>query len=133
MSCKSGLYAVNTNEQATTIGAVINFGNVVRRFGQNINLSGGNVVLHGIGYYNISASFTIRGASANVVDIQLYKNGTPITGAFVRRTGAVGNVCTLTIPEVMLREFCCNESVITAVITGDASTVTNATINVVKL
>ncbi len=133
MSCKSGLYAVNNASQTMTINGVINFGQLVRKFGQNINLSGGNVVLRGVGYYNISANFVLTANGAGPVVIQLYRNGVPIAGAVASMTTTATRVYTLSIPPVKVREFCCNEDIITAVITGDASTITTAAINVDKL
>ena len=133
MSCKSLLYAVNSSPQAMEENGVINFGQIVRRFGRNVNLVNGNAVLQGAGYYKISVNFVLTGAGTGPVVIQLYKNGVAIEGATDSRTLAVGNVNTLSMPAVVVRDLCCVESVITAVITGDASTINTAAITVEKL
>ena len=44
MSCKSALYAANTNTQTVTADdTVISFDNIVRRYGKCVHLYGGNV------------------------------------------------------------------------------------------
>ena len=128
---KALLYAANTSTQAyVATGTVINFGNVVRRYGSNINLSGGNISVNGSGYYNIDAHFTFNGA-AGTATIQLYKDGVAIPGAVATQVESATGTYAVTIPAV-IREVCCCESTITAVISGVAGNVTNAAIVVEK-
>ena len=53
MGCSSAIYAANSNSQAiaANTATVINFGQVVRAFGPNTNISGGNVTINNAGYY----------------------------------------------------------------------------------
>ena len=125
---KALMYAVNTNDQTGTI----NFGSIIRRYGKNINLSGGNPVIRGEGYYRIDTNFNITGGAAGLVTIGLYRNGVLIPGSEVSLTVANTVQYVVAMPSVAVREYCCNESNITAVISGVAATVTNATILVEK-
>lgn len=134
MGCKSGLYANNNAAQALVAGNTINFGNVVRRYGCNANTDGGNVILRGTGYYLVIMKFVVvNGADAAATPtITLYKDGTAYAGAYVTDTIAVGATKTMEIP-CMIRETCDCDSTITAIISGAAATINNATVTVVKL
>lgn len=127
----SVLYAVNSNTQTLPIGSTINFGNIVRRYGCNCNLSGGNVVLKGTGYYNINTNFSFVAGGAGTATIALYKDGVAIPGAFASRATAEAGAYVMSIPAIV-RQTCCCDSQITAVVTGVATTLNNATITVVK-
>ena len=128
---KSVLYAANTSTQAfAATGTVINFGSIVRRYGDNLALSGGNVVARGCGYYDIDTNITFNGAAGTVV-VQIYKDGVPIPGATTSTTIAANVNAQVSIPAI-IREVCCNESTITVVISGVAGNVINAAIDVEK-
>ena len=131
MSCKSCVYGANTASQNIVDGGTINFGSIVRRFGNNTNIAGGNGVVIGEGYYDIDTNITFT-AAAGTVTIALYKDGVPITGATATRTTAATSSYTITIP-ALVRQKCCCESVITAVLTGEDTTVTNAAIIIEKV
>lgn len=128
MSCKSALYGVNTYEQNLTVGDVINFGQIVRRFGCHTNLNSGNVVLKGVGYYSFDSIFQFTGTGT--ATITFYKDGVAIPGA--KASVVMATDTSVSIP-FMVRETCDCESTITAVITGADATMTNAAIKVVKL
>lgn len=135
MSCKSALYGVNTNTQTVAVNGVVNFGQIVRRFGCHTNMSSGNVVLKGIGYYDVVSNVTINNTDTTNVSnpiITFYKDGVAIPGAVAEATIASSGYETLTIPFVV-RETCDCESTITAVITNASASITNATVKVVKL
>ncbi len=129
---KALLYAVNSNSQAVALNGAINFGNVVRRYGKNIGLSDGNVIISGEGYYDIDTNVSFT-AGGTLTTITLYKNGVAIPGASVSLTTVADNLYSVSIPAI-IREtgFCCNTSTITAVVTGSATTVTSASILVEK-
>lgn len=129
---KSLLYGVNTNNQVIVIGDRVNFGNVVRRYGKNIDMTGGEVFINGEGYYNIDASVTFAGTGAGDVTVTLLRDGAIIPGAGATATLAAAGTITLTLPPCVVRQKCCGESTITAVITGLAGAVTNATIRIEK-
>ncbi len=130
---KSVLYSANTASQTTTAaGTVINFGTVVRRYGCNAELSGGNAVVKGSGYYGVDISITFTASGAGTAVIQLLKDGTAVTGATASITTAESTTYTVYIPSVV-RNVCCCESAISVVISGVAGAVTNAAIVVQKL
>lgn len=132
MSCKSTLYAVNSNSQVLALSDTINFGSIVRRFGCNCDLSGGNVIINGVGYYDIDTNFTYTAGAAGDVEIALYKDGTLIPGATVTKTVAANSTYSFSIPTIV-RHTCCCESTITAILTGVTGTFTNAAILVEKI
>ena len=132
MSCKSCLYAVNGTTQSVSDGGLINFGAVARRYGQNAYMSGGNIEILGSGYYDINTNFTLVASGAGTATITLMKDGTAISGASASLTVESGSTYALAIPAV-LRQMCCCESSITAMLSGVTGTVANATMIVEKL
>lgn len=129
---KALLYGVNRNVQTVVVGDRVNFGNIVRRYGCNLNMVGGEVSVTGEGYYNLDASVTVEAGAAGIVTVTLLRNGSVIPGAGASQTVAVGDTITLTTPPSVIREKCNGESTITAVISGVIGTISNATIRVVK-
>lgn len=128
---KSILYAANINDQAfVAAGTIINFGNIIRRYGCNLNLSGGNAIINGTGYYDVDVNLTFT-AAAGTVSIQIYKDGVAVPGAEATITTAATTNYSVTIPAI-IKENCCCESTITVVISGAAGTLSNATIKVEK-
>lgn len=133
MSCKSALYAANINTQTLTDGDVINFGSIVRRFGSNCILTGGNAVCMGSGYYDIEVHFSASSANTGNVIFGLYKDGTMIPGSLTTATiPSTNGFVSVTIP-VLVRQLCCGDTTITArVIEGDVS-IPDASIKVIKV
>ena len=122
MSCSSAIYAANTNPQTLTanVAATVNFGQIVRAFGAYTNLSGGNVVINNMGYYVGDTNITVKSTAGAVVTVQLFKNGVLIPGATSTSTiGTGATEISLSIP-FMIRNTCCAESTITAVVTSTA-------------
>lgn len=132
MSCKSALYGANTSEQALAVDGVISFGNIIRRFGNAVLLVAGNIVNTGAGYYDIDANFTFEGTATGTATITLYKDGIAIPGAVISHSTEADTVYNATIP-ALVRNVCCNESTITAVVTGVAVNVLNASVVVKKV
>lgn len=134
---RSLAYAANTQEQVIGAGGVINFGNAIRRYGCNCNISGGNATVKGNGYYTLSAAVTLLATAAGTTVITLYKNGVAIPGATASATLIAGNVYQLNIPAAVTRETgcgcgCADASTITAVVSGTGFTATNVAVTVVK-
>lgn len=133
MSCKSALYAVGTNVQTVTADeTVINFDNIVRRYGKCVHLSGGNVTIEEAGYYDVDTNLTFTAGAAGTVVIRIYKDGVPVPGAIVSETVAAGSIYALSIPTI-IRDTCNCESTITVKIAGVAGTVNNAAIAVERI
>lgn len=128
----SSIYAgSNTTLPTLATGTVIPFPSIVRRYGKNLNISGGNVVANGAGYYKGIASITYTGTAAGTVTFAVYENGTLVPFTTKSATTAENVINTITIP-FEVREKCCCEKVITVVATGAVVNVTNASILVDK-
>ena len=138
MSCKAGIYTANTSVQALAVGATINPGTIVRRYGNQcgnpiVNLSNNGIILNEKGYYNVIANVTDAPTGAGAVTVTLYQDGQPITGAVQTNTAAADSDATgVTVP-AMVRVINCAGSTITAVLTPGAGNATNFTFDVVKL
>lgn len=132
---KSAIYTSNTSAQALAVGSTISLGTIIRRFGQNVRLSGDAIYISGAGYYDIDASFTVTATNAGTVEIYAMKDNVAIPGAIASVSLAVGDVATISI-NALVREFgCCadNNSPITFVIGGTAETITNASVVVERI
>lgn len=129
---KSLVYGVNNSPQTVIVGDRVNFGSVVRRYGCNLNMSGGEVLVTGDGYYDIDSSITFVAGAEGIATITLLKDGSAIPGASASATVASGATVTLVTPPSAIREKCCCESTITAVISGVIGVISNATIRVEK-
>lgn len=128
----SVLYAGNDLTIPTTAtGTVIPFNNIVRRYGRNINVSGGNVVISGTGYYDGVVNITYEGTAAGTVSFVVYKDGVEIPFANASATTAVDVINSVAIP-FRVRETCCKEATITVVASGAVVDVTNNAISIEK-
>lgn len=126
---KSILYAVNPNDQTVAVGSIVNFGNLVRRYGCDCNISGGNAVVKSTGFYNIDTNMDFTASASGTVTITLYQDGVAIPGAFSTRTVVADAQYQITIPAVVRARCCfCNNSTITAVVSGQTVEVNNAAI-----
>lgn len=133
---KSAIYTANTSTQTIAVNGVIAPGTIIRRFGQNITLSGNALQLNGQGYYNIDTSFTVAPNAAGTVTITMYKDGVAIPGATASGTVAAANDSINLSISSLVREFCeCCEGLsnLTFVLTGIASSVTNSAIVIEKI
>ena len=134
MGCKSAIYTANTTAAVTAVGSTIPFGSIIRRFGQNIDLSGTAINICGRGYYDVDISVTANATAAGTVTVALFKDGVAVPGATASATvSAAGDTVNLSI-EALVREMCCDStSTLTLVLTGAAATVTNVAAVVEKL
>ena len=122
------VYAANNVSQAfVAAGTVINFGTPVRRYGCNCSVSGGNLVTHGSGYYYIDTNISFTAGGQGTATVQLYKDGVAIPGAIATLTTASATAYSVSIPAVV-RDKCCCDSTITAVISGVNGNVTSVAI-----
>lgn len=129
---KSLLYATSITSQTLAVNDVISFGNIVRRYGCNCNLSGGNAVISGNGYYDIDTNFVFTASAAGTATITLYVGGVAIPGATASFTTVADSTYAVSIPAIV-RETCCNNSTITAVLSGVAGSMITSSIIVEKV
>ena len=134
MGCKSAIYTANSTATVTAVGSTIPFGSIIRRFGQNIDLSGTAINICGRGYYDVGISVTANATAAGTVTVTLFKDGVAVPGATASASAAAaGDAVNLSI-EALVREMCCDStSTLTLVLTGAAATVTNVAAVVEKL
>ena len=131
---KSLIQTVNQSSQVVAANSIIDLGSVIRRFGCNLRLNGNAVEVDGAGYYTIDCNVTVAPTAAGNVQVAIYKNGVPLTGATA--TGSVstaGNPVTLPI-QTTIREGCnCDGGTsLTVVLVAGASTVSNVALRVEK-
>lgn len=119
---KSVLFARNTANQTNT---TINFGSVVRQYGCNVGLSGGNVVVTGAGYYDIDVNVTFTAGADGVTSITIYNDGVLVNNAIISVDG--GSAYNITIPAT-IKNSCCKDSTVTVVVSGATATVNIASI-----
>lgn len=121
------VYAVNTDSQSVAVGNAISFGSTVRHLGSNCNVVGGKLLIEGTGFYGIDTNITFSASAAGTATINLYKDGVMIPGATASVTTIGDDVYSISIPAV-IRQKCCCESSITAILTGVAATVASASV-----
>ena len=133
---KSAIYTANTSAQNVAVNGIINPGTIIRRFGQNLGLSGNAIQIDGAGYYDIDVSITAAPTAAGNVTVTMLKDGVVIPGATATQsTTAANNPVNLSISS-LVREFCpCCDGLsnLTFVLTGTAASISNVAIVVEKL
>lgn len=125
---KSVIYAANTVSQT---GSVIDFGNIIRRYGCNLKLSGGNIEVTGAGYYDLDVNITFLASGAGTATIQVYFDGVAVPGAKVTFTTESATNYAISIPSI-IKQNCNCTGTIAVVISGVAGNVSNAGIVVEK-
>lgn len=134
MGCKAGIYAVNTTEgTSVAIGGTLPLGNIIRRYGQSINLGGNGLSLTGGGYYDVDANVTVTATAAGSVSAALYLNGVEVPGAISTVTAAADDIVTLPVSALVRLNGCNAEGALTLVIGGQAVTTYNTAVVVEKI
>lgn len=139
MSCKSGIYVVNTQTgQSIGIGSTYVHSTVIRRYGKYCQLGGNGVSIGncqgGAGYYDIDANVSVVATATGNITATLYKDGAPVQGATATATaGAVGDVVTLPISALVRLNCDCDTANLTIVIGGQAVTAQNLAFVVEKI
>lgn len=139
------LYSVNSATQAVGLNGTINMGSSVRRYGcvghtktPYATTSGTTTTLSTCGcddiYFDVAANFVVTPTAAGTVTITAFQDGVAIPGAVGTATVAAA-ATTVTIPLVFGVKVpeCSTSSNITYVLTGAASSVTNAAQTVSKV
>lgn len=130
---KPTIYVANTSANSVLANGQIPFNQVVRRYGNIINLFGSDVRLLEPGYYYIDASATFTTPTAGDATITLRQDGVDVVGGSATETvSTTTQVKTVDISAVV-RVFCGQPSVISLFNTGVAVDVTAASMVVTKL
>lgn len=130
---KSAIYTANTTSTALTAGSAVPVGTTVRRFGQCVRQEGSSIALTAPGYYLVTASATLSPTAAGTVSITGQKDGVPISSAMAAETTAAAAASANLALTFMVRNTCCDSSVLSFVLGGEASTLTNFAVSVVKI
>ena len=94
---KSAIQIVNNASQSFIENSNIGLGNIIYRFGPNLGLNNNSLNIIGAGYYSINVSATVLPSAAGQVTLQLFRNGTAITGA-----SATVNLTSTTVPTTIV-------------------------------
>lgn len=130
---RSAIYTANTTSTALTVGSVLPVGTTIRRFGQCIRQEGSSIALTGPGYYLVNASVTLSPAAAGTVTVTGQKDGVAVSGATASETVAAAAATANLALTFMVRNTCCGSLVLSFVLDGATSTMTNFAVTVVKL
>lgn len=135
MSCKSGIFAVNTTVGTNlAIDSAYKPNAIIRRFGQNINLAGDSIIIKGSGYYKVDAVVSVLVPTAGEVSATLYKDGVAVSGATAMgSTSANGDYVTLSITALVKIGCNCDEATLSIVMGESATTSQNLAIVVEKV
>ncbi len=130
---RSAIYTANTTPTALAVGDIIPVGTTVRRYGQNIRQDGNTITVTGPGYYLVNVSATVAPTAAGTVTLTGQKDGVAVSGATAAATTAAAAASVNLSLAYIVRNTCCNSSILSYVLGGAASTVSNLAITVVKL
>jgi hypothetical protein len=138
MSCKSALFCINTgNPISLDEGASIPIGTIVRRFVPNITVDGTNILVRGLGYYKVNASFTLTPAATGTVTVQLFQDNAPVQGALATAEVAeTDTTVNLSFPAIVRLQGCnCNNeaSLLSFRIVENSSALVNSAITAEKM
>ena len=138
MSCKSGIYVVNTQTgQSIGIGSTYVPLTVIRRYGKYCQLGGNGVSIGncagGAGYYDVDASVSVAASDAGNITVTLFKDGAPVQGATAIATAAAGQIVTLPISAIVRLNCDCDTANLTIVIGGQVVTAQNLAFVVEKI
>lgn len=137
MSCKSLIDVATTASSAVVANGTLPLATIVRRRGNDVNLSGNSIAITDCGsnYYLVVVTATFTAPVAGVVTLNLQQNGVNVTGATASTTitTATTEVRSLSFPAI-IRTFNNNGiDSLSVVNSGVASTFSNIAITVNKL
>lgn len=131
---RSLIQVTNQSTQTVADNSIITLGSVQRRFGCNCKLSGNAIEVLGEGYYTVDATVSVAPTTAGDVEVAIYNNGVPLTGAVAYGTVATGGTVTLPIVATLRQGCCCaSADTLTLVLIEGGGTVTNVSIRVEKV
>ena len=130
---KSAIYTANTSAQTVAVNDIIPVGTTSRRFGCNIRQDGNTITLTGPGYYLVNASATIAPTAAGTVSVTGQKDGVAVIGATAAATTTAAAESANLSLGFIARNVSCGSSILSFVLSGAESTVTNLAVTVTKL
>ena len=136
MSCNSAIHVASQATQNVTTAAgtfaQVSFGNIVRRFGNALNLNGDGIICRGSGYFDVECAVTLTPTAAGPISVQLRQGNDSIQGATALVTGAAGTTVTIPVPPCMPRNCGCDCSSVVTLWVNAPCTITNVSTVVEK-
>ena len=105
----------------------------MRRFGKCIRQDGNTITLAGPGYYLVSASATVAPTAAGTVSVTGQKDGVAVIGATAAATTTVAAESANLSLDFIVLNVGCGSSILSFVLGGAESTVSNLAVTVTKL
>lgn len=133
MSCKSAVYTANVSTLTATANSIIPLGQVVRKYGCDINVMPNSIILKGAGYYMITATVTTAPTAAATVNVTMLKDGVAVPGAEATQTTAAASKSTTLNFTAIVRKTCCAEASNVIFVIDTAGQISNVAITVVKI
>lgn len=130
---KALIYTANTTAVTVPVGNTIPVGSIIRRYGC-ISATGSAINLVEAGYYDVDISATFGAAATGDVTLTLLQDGAAVPGANTTETISVANtqIKSATLMPIV-RVKCCGNSTLSVAVSGNAATVTNFTVKVIKV
>lgn len=137
MSCKSLINVATTSSVSVVTNGTLPLATIVRRRGNDVNLSGNSIAITDCGsnYYLVNVTATFTAPTAGTVILNLQQNGTNVPGATASTTitTASTEVRSLSFSAVVRTFNCCGIDSLSIVNSGVGATFTNIAIQVEKL
>lgn len=137
MSCKSLIDVATTTSSAVVANGVLPLTTIVRRRGNDVNLSGNSVALTDCGsnYYFVNVTATFTAPVEGTVTLNLQQNGVNVTGATASTTitTATTEIRSLSFSAIVRTLNNVGIDSLTIVNAGVAATFSNIDMAVIKL
>lgn len=137
MSCKSLIDVATTTSSAVVANGVLPLTTIVRRRGNDVNLSGNSVALTDCGsnYYLVNVTATFTAPVEGTVTLNLQQNGVNVTGATASTTitTATTEIRSLSFSAIVRTLNNVGIDSLTIVNAGIAATFSNIDMTVIKL
>ena len=135
---KAWIYTENTTAQTVAAGGTLALGSIVRRAGNDrccnpiVNLVNNGITLNACGYYKVNIDVVDAPTAEGPVTVTLLQDGVPVQSA-TNTAGAASAATGVSLSAPIVKVVGCNSSVLTAVLTAGAGSVTSVAVSVVKL
>lgn len=137
MSCKSNIYVATTASSAVVANGVLPLSTIVRRRGNDVNLSGNAIAITDCGsnYYKVTVNATFTAPVAGVVTLTLQQNGVNVTGATASVTVATATTEVRSLAFTAIIRTFNNQGIdsLSVVNNGVAATFSNTAVTVEKI
>lgn len=137
MSCKSNIYVATTTSSSVVADGVLPLATIVRRRGNDVNLSGNSIAITDCGsnYYLVTVTGTFTAPVAGTITLNLQQNGVNVTGATASTTITTATTEVRSLSYTAIVRTFNNQSIdsLSVVNAGVAATFSNIAVSVVKL